>query len=164
VGLDRRVGLGASRIIDWFETDPAIDAKRIAITGASRLGKTVLWTAAREERVACVIASVSGEGGAALSRRDYGETIAHSSRRRVIRISCDQLQKVGGKANEMPFDAHTIIALVAPRPILLQTGSTDKWSDPYGEFLAAKAATPSSRCSAKKASSNTRYPAPASRS
>jgi hypothetical protein len=136
-------GWGASRIIDYFETDPQIDAKRIAITGASRLGKTVLWTAARDERVACVIASVSGEGGAALSRRDYGETIAHLvAPTRFPYQFARNYQKWAGRAQEMPWDAHTIIALVAPRPILLQTGSTDKWSDPYGEFLAAKAATP----------------------
>ena len=136
-------GWGASRMIDYFETDPAIDAKRIAITGASRLGKTVLWTAARDERVACVIASVSGEGGAALSRRDYGETVAHlvAPTRYPYQFAINY-QKWAGKANDMPWDAHTIVALVAPRPILLQTGSTDKWSDPYGEFLAAKAATP----------------------
>ena len=136
-------GWGASRIIDWFETEPAIDAKHIAITGASRLGKTVLWTAARDERVACVIASVSGEGGAALSRRDYGETIAHlTAPSRFPYQFAANYAKWAGKANEMPWDAHLIVALVAPRPILLQTGSTDKWSDPYGEFLAAKAATP----------------------
>lgn len=136
-------GWGASRIIDWFETVPEIDAKRIAITGASRLGKTVLWMAARDERVALVIASVSGEGGAALSRRDYGETIAHlvAPTRYPYQFAANY-QKWAGRANEMPWDAHMIIALVAPRPILLQTGSTDKWSDPYGEFLAAKAATP----------------------
>ncbi len=136
-------GWGASRIIDYFETDPQIDAKRVAITGASRLGKTVLWTAARDERVACVIASVSGEGGAALSRRDYGETIAHlvAPKRYPYQFAINY-QKWAGHAADMPWDAHTIIALVAPRPILLQTGSTDKWSDPYGEFLAAKAATP----------------------
>jgi hypothetical protein len=136
-------GWGASRIIDYFETDSQIDAKRIAITGASRLGKTVLWTAARDERVACVIASVSGEGGAALSRRDYGETVAHLvAPTRFPYQHAANYQKWGTKTKEMPWDAHTIIALVAPRPILLQTGSTDKWSDPYGEFLAAKAATP----------------------
>ena len=134
---------GASRIIDYFETDPSIDAARIAITGASRLGKTALWTAARDERVACAIASVSGEGGAALSRRDYGETIAHLvAPTRYPYQFARNYQKWATRIPEMPWDAHTIIALVAPRPILLQTGSTDKWSDPYGEFLAAKAATP----------------------
>jgi hypothetical protein len=137
-------GWGASRIIDWFETEPAIDAKRIAITGASRLGKTVLWTAARDERVACVIASVSGEGGAALSRRDYGETVAHlvAPSRFPYQFAINYQKWQGKKFQDAPWDAHTIIALVAPRAILLQTGSTDKWSDPYGEFLAAKAATP----------------------
>jgi hypothetical protein len=136
-------GWGASRIIDYFETDPSIDAGRIAITGASRLGKTTLWTAARDERVACAIASVSGEGGAALSRRDYGETIAHLvAPTRYPYQFASNYQKWANRIAEMPWDSHTIIALVAPRPILLQTGSTDKWSDPYGEFLAAKAATP----------------------
>jgi hypothetical protein len=137
-------GWGASRIIDWFETDPAIDAKRIAITGASRLGKTVLWMAARDPRVACVIASVSGEGGAALSRRDYGETVAHlvAPTRYPYQFAINYQKWQGKKFNDAPWDAHSIIALIAPRAVLLQTGSTDKWSDPYGEFLAAKAATP----------------------
>lgn len=136
-------GWGASRIIDYLETDPAIDPRRIALTGASRLGKTALWTAARDPRVACVIASVSGEGGAALSRRDYGETVAHLvAPTRYPYQFAGNYRKWAGRANDAPWDAHAIIALVAPRPILLQTGSTDKWSDPYGEFLAAKAATP----------------------
>lgn len=136
-------GWGASRIIDWLESDPRIDAKRIAITGVSRLGKALLWTAARDERVALVIASVSGEGGAALSRPDYGETVAHLvAPTRYPYQFAGNYQKWAGKSGDMPCDAHAIIALVAPRPILLQTGSTDKWSDPYGEFLAAKAATP----------------------
>jgi hypothetical protein len=136
-------GWGASRIIDYFETDPEIDATRIAILGASRLGKTALWTAARDERVACAIVSVSGEGGAALSRRNYGETIAHLvAPTRFPYQFARNYQPWSGRASEMPWDAHTIIALVAPRPVLLQTGSTDNLSDPYGEFLAAKAATP----------------------
>lgn len=136
-------GWGASRIIDWFESDPQIDARRVAITGASRLGKAVLWTAARDERVACGIASVSGEGGAALSHRNYGETIGHLvAPSRYPYQFARNYQKWAGREPELPWDSHMIIALVAPRPILLQTGSTDKWSDPYGEFLAAKAATP----------------------
>ncbi len=136
-------GWGVSRVIDYFETDAQVDAKKIAITGASRLGKTVIWAAARDERVACVIASVSGEGGAALSRRNYGETVAHlvAPTRYPYQFAANYAKWIN-RANEAPFDSHFIIALVAPRPVLLQTGNTDKWSDPYGEFLAAKAATP----------------------
>ena len=90
-----------------------------------------------------MIASVSGEGGAALSRRDYGETVAHlvAPTRYPYQFACNYL-KWSGRMNDAPFDAHLIVALIAPRAVLLQTGSTDKWSDPYGEFLAAKAATP----------------------
>jgi hypothetical protein len=134
---------GTSRIIDYFETDPRVDAARIAITGVSRLGKTVLWAGARDERIALVIASVSGEGGAALSRRNYGETVAHLvAPTRFPYQFARNYATWARRMNEAPFDAHFIIALIAPRPLLLQTGYTDKWSDPYGEFLAAKAATP----------------------
>ncbi|MBE2216322.1 MAG: acetylxylan esterase [Opitutaceae bacterium] len=134
---------GISRVIDYLETDVGIDARRIAVTGASRLGKTVLWAGAREPRIACVIASISGEGGAALSRRNYGETVAHlvAPTRYPYQFAANY-QAWAGHADEAPFDAHLLLALIAPRPLLLQTGSTDKWSDPYGEFLAAKAATP----------------------
>ena len=136
-------GWGISRVIDYLETDTQVNAKKIAITGASRLGKTVLWAAARDQRVACVIASVSGEGGAALSRRNYGETVAHlTAPTRYPYQFARHYAKWANRANEAPFDSHFILALIAPRPVLLQTGSTDKWSDPYGEFLAAKAATP----------------------
>jgi hypothetical protein len=134
---------GISRIIDYFETDADVDAARIAVTGASRLGKTVLWAGARDERIACVIASVSGEGGAALSRRNYGETVAHLvAPTRFPYQFAGNYANWAGRMDEAPFDAHFVIALIAPRPLLLQTGYTDKWSDPYGEFLAAKAATP----------------------
>ncbi len=153
-------GWGASRVIDYLETDPQIDAKRVALTGASRLGKTTLWAAARDERIACAIASVSGEGGAALSRRDYGETIAHlvAPSRYPYQFAANYA-KWAGRADKMPWDAHMIIALVAPRPILLQTGSTDKWSDPYGEFLAAKAATPVFALLGKKGIEKEPFPA-----
>lgn len=134
---------GISRIVDYFETDDDIDNDRIAITGASRLGQTVLWAGASDERIALTIASVSGEGGAALSRRDYGETVAHLvAPTRFPYWYAGNYANWAGRMPEAPFDSHLILALVAPRPLLLQTGFTDKWSDPYGEFLAAKAATP----------------------
>jgi hypothetical protein len=129
--------------MDYFETDKAVDSKRVALLGASRLGKTVLWTGANDPRFALVIASVSGEGGAALARRNYGETAAHmSAPTRYHYQFCRNYQQLAPNISSAPMDAHMLVALVAPRPLLLQTGNTDYWSDPKGEFLSAVAATP----------------------
>jgi hypothetical protein len=134
---------GMSRVEDYFETDKDIDAKRVAIHGVSRLGKTVMWAGAHDQRFAAVIASCSGEGGAALSHRDYGETIAHlTAPTRYPYQFAANYAKYAGFPDTAPMDAHMLIALIAPRPLLLQTGSTDNWSDPKGEFLAAVAAGP----------------------
>lgn len=134
---------GMSRAEDYFETDSQIDPKRVAIQGVSRLGKTVMWAGAHDQRFAAVIASCSGEGGAALSHRDYGETIAHlTAPSRYPYQFAENYAKWGGFPDRAPMDANMLIALVAPRPLLLQTGSTDYWSDPKGEFLAEVAAGP----------------------
>ncbi len=136
-------GWGLSRALDYFETDKGVDAKRVAIFGASRLGKTVLWAGARDTRFAMVIASCSGEGGAALSRRNYGETVKHlTAPTRYPYQFAANYQKVADRPGESPVDAHLLLSLVAPRPLLLQTGDTDLWSDPKGEFLSAVAAGP----------------------
>jgi len=129
---------GISRAIDYFETDPAVDAGRVAITGMSRLGKTALWAGAKDERVAAVIASVSGEGGAAISRRLFGETIAHyvAPSRYPYQFAANYARYAAEPASA-PMDGNLLVALIAPRPLLLQTGSTDFWSDPKGEFLSA---------------------------
>lgn len=129
---------GVSNIIDYFEKDPDIDASRIALTGCSRLGKTTIWAGARDQRIAMVIPSCSGEGGAALSRRNYGETVAHLTEgtRYPYQFSRNYAHWAD-KVEQMPMDAHFVIALIAPRPLLLSTGNTDNWSDPKGEFLAA---------------------------
>ena len=134
---------GMSRVEDYFETDKNIDAKRVAIHGVSRLGKTVMWEGAHDQRFAAVIASCSGEGGAALSRRNYGETIAHlTAPSRYPYQFAVNYAKYGGFPDTAPMDANLLVALIAPRPLLLQTGSTDNWSDPKGEFLAAVSAGP----------------------
>jgi hypothetical protein len=134
---------GMSRVEDYFETDPSVDAKRVAIHGVSRLGKTVVWAGASDQRFALVIASCSGEGGAALSHRDYGETIAHlTAPSRYPYQFAANYAKYAGFPDKAPFDAHLLLALIAPRPVLLQTGNKDYWSDPKGEFLAAVAAGP----------------------
>jgi hypothetical protein len=134
---------GLSRAMDYFETDPQIDAKRIALQGASRLGKTTLWTGARDPRFKVIIASISGEGGAALSRRDYGENIKHiTDTSRYYYQFAPNYHSYASRVESLPFDAHMLVALVAPRALLLQTGDTDYWSDPKGEFLSAIAAEP----------------------
>jgi hypothetical protein len=134
---------GMSRVEDYFETDKDIDARRVAIHGISRLGKTVMWAGASDQRFAAVIASCSGEGGAALSHRDYGETIAHlTAPSRYPYQFAANYAKYAGFPDKAPMDANLLIALIAPRPLLLQTGSTDNWSDPKGEFLAEVAAGP----------------------
>jgi hypothetical protein len=134
---------GMSRVQDYFETDSAIDSKRVAIHGVSRLGKTVMWAGAHDQRFAAVIASCSGEGGAALSHRDYGETIAHlTAPTRYPYQFAANYANWAGFPDKAPMDSNLLVALIAPRPLLLQTGSTDYWSDPKGEFLAAVAAGP----------------------
>ena len=134
---------GMSRVMDYFETDPAVDPHRVAIHGVSRLGKTVLWAGATDQRFAAVIASCSGEGGAALSHRDYGETIAHiTDPTRYAYQFAANYHKYSGFPDTAPMDANLLVSLIAPRPLLLQTGDTDFWSDPKGEFLAAVSAGP----------------------
>lgn len=134
---------GLSRVMDYIETDLRIDSKKVALFGVSRLGKTVLWTGARDPRFAMVIASCSGEGGAALSRREYGENIAHmTDSTRYFYQFCANRADFASDPGESPVDAHMLVALMAPRPLLLQTGDADDWSDPKGEFLAAVAAEP----------------------
>jgi hypothetical protein len=134
---------GLARAMDYFETDKQIDSKRVALQGASRLGKTVLWAGVKDTRYKMVIASISGEGGAALSRRNYGETIRHiSDPSRYLYQFAPKYHSYASNVSSMPVDAHMLVALMAPRPLLLQTGNTDYWSDPKGEFLSAVAAAP----------------------
>ena len=134
---------GLSRVMDYLSVDPQVDPKKIALFGVSRLGKTVMWEGARDPRFAMVIASCSGEGGAALSRRNYGETIAHlTAATRYPYQFAANYAKWAEHPNDSPVDANMLVALIAPRPVLLQTGTTDYWSDPKGEFLAAVAAEP----------------------
>jgi len=134
-------GWGLSRAQDYLETDPQVDSKHTIIMGHSRLGKTVLWAGARDTRFAAVIDSCSGEGGASLSRRNYGETIANLNKNFPTQFARNYL-KYGKHVDQLPVDSHLLIALIAPRPLFLSTGSLDQWADPKGVFLAAQAATP----------------------
>ena len=134
---------GLSRVVDYLETDEDVDPNKIAVTGASRLGKTVLWAAARDQRFDMVIACCSGAGGAALNGRNYGESIAHlTAPSRYPYQFAENFQMFADYPKHIPVDGHLLLSLIAPRPVLLQTGDQDFWLDPKGEFLAAVAASP----------------------
>jgi hypothetical protein len=148
---------GLSRCIDFLETDKAVNSKQIAITGASRLGKTVLWASANDERIAAVFSAVSGEMGAALIRRDWGETLDDMAERFSWQFA-GNLQKWVGRWNELPVDQHMLIALSAPRPVYVNGGLTDQWSDPKGEFLSMVAAGPVYRLLNKRDLGTTELP------
>jgi hypothetical protein len=149
---------GVSRIIDYFETDMTVDAKRIAIFGHSRLGKTVLWASAKDERVAAVFSSCSGEMGAALARRDWGETVDDMAQNFPWQFA-GAFQQYPGRWNDMPVDAHMLIALSAPRPVFITGGTADQWADPAGMFKAAVAAGPVYRLLGRKDLGTTELPA-----
>lgn len=140
---------GISRIVDYLERDPRVDGKRVAIFGHSRLGKTVLWASALDERIAAVFSSCAGEMGSALARRDWGETVDDMAQNFHWQFS-GNFQKWPGRWNEMPVDAHMLIALSAPRPVFVTGGTTDQWADPKGMFLAEVAAGPVYRLLGRK--------------
>jgi hypothetical protein len=140
-GALRAWAWGLSRAMDYLETDPQVDAKRIAFSGHSRYGKMALLAAAMDERISMVFATCSGEMGASLARRDWGETIDDMAQLFAPHFA-GNFVRYAGRWNELPVDAHMLLALVAPRPVFLTGGTTDQWSDPKGQFLAAVAASP----------------------
>lgn len=128
---------GASRAMDYFETDKDIDAKKVAVVGHSRGGKASLWAAAEDQRFAICVTNCSGNTGAALARRQFGE--------RINRINAsfphwfnNNYKKYNNNENALPVDQHMLVSLIAPRLLYATNASKDLWADPTGTFLSLK--------------------------
>ena len=162
-GALRAWAWGASRALDYFETDKSVDAKQVGIEGHSRYGKAALVTMAYDPRFAIAYVSSSGEGGAKLFRRKFGEQVGNVAGTGEYHWMAGNFIKYAGPldVNDMPVDTHELIALCAPRPVFIGAGATqgDGWVDAKGMFLAAVGAGPVYKLLGKKDLGTTEFPA-----
>ncbi len=151
-------GWGASRVLDYLETVEAIDARRVAVSGHSRGGKASLWAASEDTRFAIAYSNNSGCGGAALSRRAYGETV------KIITANfphwfCKPFSEYAGREDELPIDQHELVSLMAPRGVYIASADEDLWADPKGEYASLIAAAPVFQLFGKEAITESEMPA-----
>ncbi|MCM3874580.1 MAG: hypothetical protein ND895_28130, partial [Pyrinomonadaceae bacterium] len=152
---------GVSRALDYFETDKAVDAKQIGLEGHSRFGKATLVAMAYEPRLAVAYVSSSGEGGAKLHRRNWGEIVENVAGSGEYHWMAGNFLKYAGPLtwNDMPVDSHELIALCAPRPVFISSGEKgDGWVDAKGMFLAAAGAGPVYKVLGKKDMGTSEFP------
>jgi hypothetical protein len=165
-GALRAWAWGASRALDYFETEPAVDAKQVGIEGLSRYGKASLVTMAYDQRFAIGFIGSSGEGGAKLSRRRFGELVENLTGSGEYHWMAGNFLKYGGPLTpgDLPVDAHELISMCAPRPTFISYGASEgpgaegKWVDQRGSFMAAVAAGPVFRLLGKKDLGTTEFP------
>ena len=134
-------GWGASRIIDYLETDKTIDAKKVIVVGHSRGGKAALWCGAQDERVAIAVSNESGNSGAKISRRNFGETVETITRVFPYWF-VPKYATFANNENNLPIDQHMLLALMAPRAVYVASAADDSWADPKGQYLALVEAQP----------------------
>ena len=154
-------GWAASRILDWIETEPSLDAKHVAVIGHSRGGKTALVAAAWDERFAMACSNDSGCGGAKLHHADLpnSEMISHSIRSRAFWY-CNRYRMWANRDKETPFDQHMLVAMIAPRLVCIGSATEDPWAGPCGEYLTARLASEAWRVFGRKGLVSDGFPAP----